>query len=404
MTATSPDSASQKTRFANALAARPAQATGALVLGNGAVLWGLGLGAEGQSLGEVCFNTSMSGYQEILMDPSYAGQIITFTFPHIGNVGTNDEDIEAHQVFARGCVLRCDITRPSNFRAAQHLSDWLRAKGMTGIAGVDTRALTRLIRDDGAPNGVVVNGDLSEAAMTAAFEQASAWSGLKGLDLAKDVTTGQTYQWSQTTWSLKDGFGEMTAPTRRVVAVDFGAKLNILRNLAARGCDVTVVPASTTAEEILSHQPDGVFLSNGPGDPAATGVYAAEAVRGVLDAGTPIFGICLGHQILAQALGARTSKLHQGHRGGNHPVKDLSTGKVEITSQNHGFAVDPESLPDDVEATHVSLFDGTNEGIRSTRYRAFSVQYHPEAGPGPHDSRYLFADFDAMLTAHHGAR
>ncbi|MEC8710895.1 MAG: glutamine-hydrolyzing carbamoyl-phosphate synthase small subunit, partial [Pseudomonadota bacterium] len=323
MTATSQDSASQKTRFANALAARPAQATGALVLGNGAVLWGLGLGAEGQSLGEVCFNTSMSGYQEILMDPSYAGQIITFTFPHIGNVGTNDEDIEAHQVVARGCVLRCDITRPSNFRAAQHLSDWLRAKGMTGIAGVDTRALTRLIRDDGAPNGVVVNGDLGEAAMTAAFEQASSWSGLTGLDLAKDVTTGQTYQWSQTTWSLKDGFGEMTAPTRRVVAVDFGAKLNILRNLAARGCDVTVVPASAGAEEILSHRPDGVFLSNGPGDPAATGVYAAEAVRGVLDAGTPIFGICLGHQILAQALGARTSKLHQGHRGGNHPVKDL---------------------------------------------------------------------------------
>jgi carbamoyl-phosphate synthase small subunit len=270
---------------------------------------------------------------------------------------------------------------------------------MTGIAGVDTRALTRLIRDDGAPNGVVVNGDLSEAAMTAAFEKASSWSGLKGLDLAKDVTTGQTYQWSQTTWSLKDGFGEMTAPTRRVVAVDFGAKLNILRNLAARGCDVTVVPASTTAEEILSHQPDGVFLSNGPGDPAATGVYAAEAVRGVLDAGTPIFGICLGHQILAQALGARTSKLHQGHRGGNHPVKDLSTGKVEITSQNHGFAVDPESLPDDVEATHVSLFDGTNEGIRSTRYRAFSVQYHPEASPGPHDSHYLFDRFMELMDA-----
>lgn len=399
MTATSPDLASQKTRFANALAARPAPATGALVLGSGAVLWGVGLGAEGQSLGEVCFNTSMSGYQEILMDPSYAGQIITFTFPHIGNVGTNDEDIEAHQVFARGCVLRCDITRPSNFRAAQHLSDWLRAKGMIGIAGVDTRALTRLIRDDGAPNGVVVNGDLSEAAMTAAFEQASSWSGLTGLDLAKDVTTGQTYQWSQTTWSLKDGFGEMTAPTRRVVAVDFGAKLNILRNLAARGCDVTVVPASATAEEILSHRPDGVFLSNGPGDPAATGVYAAKAVRGVLDAGTPIFGICLGHQILAQALGARTSKLYQGHRGGNHPVKDLSTGKVEITSQNHGFAVNPESLPDDVEATHVSLFDGTNEGIRSTRYRAFSVQYHPEASPGPHDSHYLFDRFMELMDA-----
>ena len=388
-----------KTRFSAALATKPSLATGALVLGNGAILWGLGLGAEGRRLGEVCFNTSMSGYQEILMDPSYAGQIITFTFPHIGNVGTNDEDVEALQVHARGCVLRCDITQPSNYRAAQHLSDWLRAKDMTGIAGVDTRALTRLIRDNGAPSGVVVNGDLSEANLTAAFEEASTWSGLKGLDLAKEVTTGQTYKWSQTTWSRTDGFGEMTTPTKKVVAVDFGAKLNILRNLAARGCDVTVVPASTTAEEILSHKPDGVFLSNGPGDPAATGAYAVGAVQGVLESGTPIFGICLGHQILAQALGAKTSKLHQGHRGGNHPVKDLTTGKVEITSQNHGFAVEIESLPSDVEATHVSLFDGTNEGIRSTKYRAFSVQYHPEASPGPHDSHYLFDRFMEMMDA-----
>ena len=388
-----------KTRFSAALATKPSLATGALVLGNGAILWGLGLGAEGRRLGEVCFNTSMSGYQEILMDPSYAGQIITFTFPHIGNVGTNDEDVEALQVHARGCVLRCDITQPSNYRAAQHLSDWLRAKDMTGIAGVDTRALTRLIRDNGAPSGVVVNGDLSEANLTAAFEEANSWSGLKGLDLAKEVTTGQTYKWSQTTWSRTDGFGEMTAATKKVVAVDFGAKLNILRNLAARGCDVTVVPASTTAEEIMSHQPDGVFLSNGPGDPAATGAYAVGAVQGVLESGTPIFGICLGHQILAQALGAKTSKLHQGHRGGNHPVKDLTTGKVEITSQNHGFAVEIESLPSDVEATHVSLFDGTNEGIRSTKYRAFSVQYHPEASPGPHDSHYLFDRFMEMMDA-----
>lgn len=388
-----------KTRFSAALATKPSLATGALVLGNGTILWGLGLGAEGRRLGEVCFNTSMSGYQEILMDPSYAGQIITFTFPHIGNVGTNDEDVEALQVHARGCVLRCDITQPSNYRAAQHLSDWLRAKDMTGIAGVDTRALTRLIRDNGAPSGVVVNGDLSEANLTAAFEEANSWSGLKGLDLAKEVTTGQTYKWSQTTWSRTDGFGEMTAATKKVVAVDFGAKLNILRNLAARGCDVTVVPASTTAEEIMSHQPDGVFLSNGPGDPAATGAYAVGAVQGVLESGTPIFGICLGHQILAQALGAKTSKLHQGHRGGNHPVKDLTTGKVEITSQNHGFAVEIESLPSDVEATHVSLFDGTNEGIRSTKYRAFSVQYHPEASPGPHDSHYLFDRFMEMMDA-----
>ena len=364
MTDQTRDLGPNKTRFSAALATKPSLATGALVLGNGAILWGVGLGAEGRSLGEVCFNTSMSGYQEILMDPSYAGQIITFTFPHIGNVGTNDEDVEALQVHARGCVLRCDITQPSNYRAAQHLSDWLRAKDMTGIAGVDTRALTRLIRDEGAPHGIVINGDLSDASLHAAFNEASGWAGLKGLDLAKDVTTGQTYKWSQTTWSRTDGFGEMTAPTKKVVAVDFGAKLNILRNLATRGCDVTVVPASTTAQEILSHQPDGVFLSNGPGDPAATGAYAVGAVQGVLESGTPVFGICLGHQILAQALGAKTSKLHQGHRGGNHPVKDLTTGKVEITSQNHGFAVELESLPDDVEATHVSLFDGTNEGIR----------------------------------------
>jgi carbamoyl-phosphate synthase small subunit len=393
------DSGPAKTRFSAALASKPNLATGALVLGNGAILWGLGLGAEGRSLGEVCFNTSMSGYQEVLMDPSYAGQIITFTFPHIGNVGTNDEDSEALQVHARGCILRCDITQPSNYRAAEHLSDWMRAKKMTGIAGVDTRALTRMIRDEGAPHGVVVNGDLSDNTLTAAFEEASAWAGLKGLDLAKEVTTGQTYKWSQTTWSRTEGFGEMTAPTKKVVAVDFGAKLNILRSLAVRGCDVTVVPASATAEEILSHAPDGVFLSNGPGDPAATGAYAIGAVQGVLESGTPIFGICLGHQILAQALGAKTSKLHQGHRGGNHPVKDLQTGKVEITSQNHGFAVELESLPSDVEATHVSLFDGTNEGIRSTTHRAFSVQYHPEASPGPHDSHYLFDRFMEMMDA-----
>jgi len=265
------DSGPAKTRFSAALATKPNLATGALVLGNGAILWGLGLGAEGRSLGEVCFNTSMSGYQEILMDPSYAGQIITFTFPHIGNVGTNDEDVEALQVHARGCVLRCDITQPSNYRAAQHLSDWMRAKNMTGIAGIDTRALTRMIRDEGAPHGVVVHGDLSDANLTAAFEQASGWSGLKGLDLAAEVTTGQTYKWSQTTWSRTEGFGDMTTPTKKVVAVDFGAKLNILRSLAVRGCDVTVVPASATAAEILSHAPDGVFLSNGPGDPAATG-------------------------------------------------------------------------------------------------------------------------------------
>ena len=399
MSETAPDMGQTKARFAAALGQKPSLATGALVLNSGDILWGKGLGAEGRSLGEVCFNTSMSGYQEILMDPSYAGQIITFTFPHIGNVGTNEEDVEARQVFARGCILRCDITEPSNFRAAQHLSDWLAQKSMTGIAGVDTRALTRLIRDNGAPNGVVVNGDLSEANLTAAFDEASGWSGLKGLDLAKDVTTGQTYKWAETTWTRGEGFGEMTAPTKKVVAVDFGAKLNILRNLATRGCDVTVVPANATAEEILSHQPDGVFLSNGPGDPAATGVYAVPAVQGILESGTPIFGICLGHQILAQALGAKTSKLHQGHRGGNHPVKDLTTGKVEITSQNHGFAVELETLPGDVEATHVSLFDGTNEGIRSTKHRAFSVQYHPEASPGPHDSHYLFDRFMELMDA-----
>ncbi len=341
----------------------------------------------------------MTGYQEILTDPSYAGQIITFTFPHIGNVGANHEDIETAAPAARGLILRCDITEPSNWRAAQHLDAWLKSSGMIGIAGLDTRSLTRRIRDAGAPHGTIGHAPDGSLDIDALKQEAGAFSGLAGLDLAKTVSCLQTYKWDQTVWSLEDGYGRLESPKHKVVAIDYGAKHNILRNLASLGCEVTVVPATASSEEVLSHEPDGVFLSNGPGDPAATGEYAVPVVRDLMERGLPVFGICLGHQILSLALGAKTEKMHLGHRGANHPVKDLETGRVEITSQNHGFMVVEDSLPEGVEPSHVSLFDGSNEGIRVKDKPVFSVQYHPEASPGPHDSHYLFERFVANIEA-----
>jgi len=373
--------------------APPPGATAALVLADGTVLWGRGIGATGRAIGEVCFNTSMTGYQEIMTDPSYAGQIVTFTFPHIGNVGANPEDIETGTTAARGLVLRDDITEPSNWRATRDFDDWLQSFGLIGIAGVDTRALTRRIRDAGAPTGVVIHAPDGEFDIAAALAEAEAWPGLEGMDLAKEVSCTQTYRWDQTRWEPGIGYGTLKSPKRKVVAIDFGAKRNILRCLASTGCEVTVVPATATAEDVLSHKPDGVFLANGPGDPAATGTYAVPTIKALLDTGLPMFGICLGHQMLALALGGQTGKMPRGHRGANHPVKDLTTGKVEITSQNHGFQVLAESLPNSVEVTHVSLFDGSNEGLRLKDRPVFSVQYHPEGCPGPQDSQPLFDDF-----------
>ena len=386
----------------------PSRITGAsavLVLDDGSVLWGHGVGSTGSAVGEVCFNTSMTGYQEIVTDPSYAGQIITFTFPHIGNVGTNDDDIEALTPAVRGVVLKASITDPSSFRALSHLDSWFEGQGLIGIAGVDTRRLTRRIRDGGPPTGVLCHRPHGDFDLTALKNEAKGWPGLEGMDLAKEVSCTQTYDWDETRWHLgKDpgttGYGKLADPRFRVVAVDFGIKRNILRCLASLGCSVTVVPATATAQDILERKPDGVFLSNGPGDPAATGTYAVQAIKGVIDSGVPLFGICLGHQILALALGAKTRKMHMGHRGANHPVKDLTTGKVEITSQNHGFVVDAESLPAGVTPTHQSLFDNTLEGLTVEGAPIFSVQYHPEASPGPQDSHYLFDRFVAMMETH----
>jgi carbamoyl-phosphate synthase small subunit len=375
----------------------PAGATAALVLADGTIFWGRAIGAPARKSGEVCFNTSITGYQEILTDPSYAGQIIVFTFPHVGNVGTNAEDIETITPAARGLVLREEPTEPSNFRADKSLDAWLKSHGLPGIVGVDTRALTRHIRDGGAPNGTIVTAPDGKFDVDALRAEAKAWPGLEGMDLAKDVTTRQSYHWTETTWVLGKGYGTQDKPRFKVVAIDYGAKRNILRCLAAAGCDVTVVPADASADDVLRHKPDGVFLSNGPGDPAATGVYAVPTIKALLDKKIPIFGICLGHQMMALALGAKTTKLPRGHRGANHPVKDLDTGKVEITSQNHGFAVQAETLPKNARVTHVSLFDGTNEGIAATDRPAFSVQYHPEASPGPQDAHYLFKRFVDLI-------
>jgi carbamoyl-phosphate synthase small subunit len=368
-----------------------------LALADGQLIWGHGIGAVGKAVGEVCFNTSLTGYQEILTDPSYAGQIITFTFPHIGNVGTNPEDIETVTPAARGLILRADITEPSNWRATQHLDGWLKSRNLVGMAGVDTRQLTRRIRDAGAPSGVICHAPDKKFDEAALVAEAKAWPGLDGMDLAIEVSCRQSYGWDETRWTLEKGYGKQTNPRFHVVAIDYGAKRNILRCLASVGAKVTVVPATATAEEILQHKPDGIFLSNGPGDPAATGEYAVPVIRKLLDTGIPLFGICLGHQILALALGGRTKKMAIGHRGANHPVKDLATGKVEITSQNHGFCVLPESLPEGVEVSHVSLFDGSNEGLRLKDKPVFSVQYHPEASPGPKDSHHLFERFAEMI-------
>ncbi len=382
----------------NTTAHRVGPPTAVLVLGDGRVVSGQGLGASASAVGEVCFNTSMTGYQEIISDPSYAGQLITFTFPHIGNVGSNEEDLETITPAARGCILRCDITEPSNWRASRHLDAWLVNHGLPGIAGVDTRALTQIVRKNGAPNGIIAHNPDGRFDLETLRQHAATWPGLEGMDLAREVSCSQSYTWDQTAWSLEGSFGRFKGCGPHVVAIDFGAKHNILRCLASAGCRVTVVPAATSAEDVLAHKPDGIFLSNGPGDPAATGSYAVPVIRALLETAIPIFGICLGHQMLALALGARTRKMRQGHRGANHPVKDLATGKVEITSQNHGFMVDAESLPEGVEQTHISLFDGTLEGLRLTDKPVFSVQHHPEASPGPRDSHYLFDHFVATIT------
>jgi carbamoyl-phosphate synthase small subunit len=375
----------------------PSGATGVLVLASGEVIWGRGFGAEGQAVGEVCFNTAMTGYQEVMTDPSYAGQIINFTFPHIGNVGTNPEDVEALNPHALGAIVRQDVTDPSNFRSTQHFDAWMKANGRIGISGVDTRALTRLIRVAGAPNAVIAHSASGNFDVPAMLARAKAWAGLEGMDLAKDVTTLQTYGWDQGLWKLGSGYAAPAKGRKKVVAIDYGIKHNILRNLVDVGCDVTIVPAAATFEEIMAHAPDGLFLSNGPGDPAATGVYAVPVIKQWLDTKKPLFGICLGHQMLGLAVGAKTEKMHQGHRGANHPVKRLSDGAVEITSMNHGFAVDAATLPANAKATHISLFDGSNCGFELADQPAFSVQYHPEASPGPQDSHYLFEKFAEMM-------
>ena len=369
----------------------------ALVLADGTAFLGHGLGATGAVVGELVFNTAMTGYQEILTDPSYAGQLITFTFPHIGNVGTNDEDIEALNCHARGLVLRAPITEPSNFRAAQHLDRWLEARGLIGIAGVDTRRITLRLRDAGAQAAALGferdrDPDLEQLAAIA-----RAWPGMEGMDLASEVSCQQRYAWDETSWRYPQGYGRLEHGRLHVVAVDYGIKRNILRSLASLGTRLTVVPAASAAEDILALEPDGVFLSNGPGDPAATGRSAVPQIQKLLASGKPLFGICLGHQMLALALGATTEKMKFGHHGANHPVKDLTTGKVEITSQNHGFAVRPDSLPADVEQTHLSLFDGSLEGLSVRDRPVFSVQYHPEASPGPQDSAYLFERFLRLI-------
>ncbi len=377
----------------------PEGATGVLVLADGSVIWGRGFGAEGEAAGEVCFNTAMTGYQEIMTDPSYARQIVTFTFPHIGNVGANHEDLEADNPWALGCVVRQDVTAPSNFRAALTFVDWMRANGRIGLSGVDTRALTRKIRLEGAPNGVIAYRADGSFDLDALLTKAREWPGLEGMDLAKEVSCRQLYRWAGGRWRLGEGYAEREHDEARphVVAIDYGSKRNIFRNLADAGARVTVLPATASFDEVMAHAPDGFFLSNGPGDPAATGVYAVPVIRQMLESGKPLFGICLGHQLLGLAVGATTTKMHQGHRGANHPVKRLADGRVEITSMNHGFAVEAESLPANARPTHVSLFDGSLCGLELTDRSAFSVQYHPEASPGPQDSIYLFGKFVDQL-------
>ena len=377
-----------------------ARITAVLVLADGTVIEGYGFGAEGEAVAEVCFNTAMTGYQEILTDPSYAGQIVTFTFPHIGNVGTNDDDGETTNLAAsaavKGCIVKAPITEPANYRSHKHFDKWLKARGIIGLSGVDTRELTNLIREKGMPNGVIAHSAKGKFDIKKLHAMAKAWGGLEGLDLAKDVSLTQRMSWDEKLWDWETGYTHGEGKFN-VVAIDYGMKRNILRCLTSAGCKVTVVPAFAKAADILAMKPDGIFLSNGPGDPAATGEYAVPEIRALVDSGKPVFGICLGHQMLALALGAKTMKMHQGHHGANHPVKDYTTNKVEIVSMNHGFAVDRDSLPAGVIETHVSLFDGSNCGIALEGRPVFSVQHHPEASPGPQDSHYLFKRFVGMM-------
>ena len=371
--------------------------TAVIVLADGTIIEGKGCGATGVVQAEICFNTAITGYQEILTDPSYAGQVVTFTFPHIGNVGANDEDQEMLEAGksdgAVGAVFKADITNPSNYRSAQHLDDWLKARGIIAMSGIDTRALTNLIREKGLANCVIAHDAKGEFDFDDLKKKAKEWSGLEGLDLAKTVGHGQDKAWSETPWVWDEGYSNTSEAKYHIVAMDFGVKRNILRLMADLGCKVTILPATANAEEILSHKPDGVFISNGPGDPAATGEYSVKAIQDVLKTDIPVFGICLGHQMLALALGAKTKKMHQGHHGANHPVKDHTTNKVEIVSMNHGFAVDADTFPTGVKETHVSLFDGSNCGLAVEGKPVFSVQHHPEASPGPQDSHYLFKRF-----------
>ncbi len=374
-----------------------AKPTACLVLSDGTVFYGKGFGATGTTVAELCFNTAMTGYQEIMTDPSYAGQIVTFTFPHLGNTGVNVEDDETADPVADGMVVKWDPTQSSSWRATQELGEWLAKRGRIAMGGVDTRRLTRAIRAQGSPHVAMEHNPDGNFDLEALVAKARNFAGLEGLDLAKKVTCAQSYTWDEMKWAWPDGYPKRTTPGHKVVAIDYGAKRNILRCLASAGCDVTVLPATATTEDVLALNPDGVFLSNGPGDPAATGAYAVPMIKGILETDLPVFGICLGHQMLALALGAKTIKMNHGHHGANHPVKDLETGKVEITSMNHGFTVDSQTLPDGVKETHVSLFDGSNCGIRMTDKPVFSVQYHPEASPGPQDSYYLFERFAAAM-------
>ena len=377
--------------------------TACLALADGTIFYGRGFGATGEVVAELVFNTAMTGYQEIMTDPSYAAQVVTFTFPHIGNTGVTPEDDEAPDPVAAGIVVKWDPTEPSNWRAASDLATWMERRGRNGMGGVDTRRLTRAIRQQGAPHVVLAHDPEGRFDIEAMVARAREWPGLVGMDLAREVSTAQSYRWDEGLWRWPGTFGsERPEKPLRVVALDYGAKRNILRSLAESGADVTVLPATATAEEVLAHEPDGVFLSNGPGDPAATGEYAVPMIRQLLDRDMPIFGICLGHQMLALALGAKTVKMSHGHHGANHPVRDKETGKVEITSMNHGFAVDAQTLPEGVIETHVSLFDGSNCGLKVADRPVFSVQYHPEASPGPQDSAYLFERFAQAMRERRG--
>ena len=367
---------------------------GILVLENKSIFNGIGIGYEGTATGEVCFNTSITGYQEIISDPSYAGQIINFTFPHIGNVGTNKQDNESEKVWTKGVIFNSEITNPSNYRSLMELDLWLKKNKIVGLTGLDTRGLTNFIRDNGAPRGTISNDRNGNFGIKKLIKNTLKWPGLNGLDLAKTVSTKNKFSWKGfKTWTKEDGYKKIKKKKLKIVAIDYGIKTNILRYFSNFYCDVTVVPCKMSAEDILALNPSGIFLSNGPGDPAATGTYAIKIIKNLINKNLPVFGICLGHQLLALALGGKTKKMKLGHRGANHPVKNLINNKVEITSQNHGFEVTKNNLPKNIEITHKSLFDNSIEGIKLKNKPVFSVQYHPESNPGPQDSRYLFSNF-----------